>query len=247
MKPDVTESILRLQFSKATVFTLDVAKLARMWVDNGHTLCHEKSNWQTKRPEAIEEEEEEENEEANRKKDEEDEDLLEDLLVDDEGPRELELTSQSVCFVLINAAKEGPASGLAMTAVGNSVRLHRFSNSDDQVFFWSGRFIGSKVSGKVLEGKATTGESVLLSLPERTEMKELQLFKKKGINPHTFKIVSMHEGWLLDIIDSNLNIGLVSPIYKKETAAWKYNIVDCIINGDVSMNESGFHEDDNDL
>ena len=44
LNSDVTESILRLQFSEDTVHTLDVARLTRMWSDNGHTLCHEVLN-----------------------------------------------------------------------------------------------------------------------------------------------------------------------------------------------------------
>lgn len=220
-----------------------------MWVDNGHTLCHEPSNWQIKRQELQQElieEEEEESYEDEDDGDNEDEGLMEQLLEDDEGPRQLERTPQSVCVVIINAAPNGPASGLALTAVQNSVKLHRFSNSDDQVFYWSGRFLASK-TGRIVEGKVTAGESAFLSLPERTFTKDLQMFKKKNINPYDTLIISLHEGWLLDVIDNNLNIGLVSPRAKKDTAVWKLNIVDCEVNGDVSMNESGFHEDEENL
>ena len=114
LSPKMTTAIVRLHHSEDTVFTLDVARLTRMWVANGHTLCDEPSNWQ-----------------KTRLRHDRDEAEVDPTIVDleflyggeDDGPKPV-TRDTNTCIIIINKM-----SGEILSAVRNAVKLQPYSST----------------------------------------------------------------------------------------------------------------------
>ena len=232
MKPSITEAILSVKFMEDTVFTLDVERLTKLWLANGHTLCNEQSGWQRARERQDVDYDADDYEDQMEVVRDEEENGTDDL-------EPFEIQPESICMVIISKS-----TGFALTSVGDKVKLAQFTESDDQIWYNRGRYLVSKLDGRVLEAPNHPLRGAFLSMPDQTNVKESQLWKTKPGESHYDKYLqTFHNSWYLEVIHRNsLTVGTVAANGRTPSSLWLINYVDCDTS-DTINEESGFHED----